>query len=151
MTEKSSKIQIDVRVTQNLDEGLFNYLSTGKGIERLRELFVQNQLLKSENEKLVEEINKHKNTLIGIRLSSRQSQANTDVMMGIFNTWLFHQSQMTPISLQDKKHPIISFYETERRKMLDNIAQRKVYNEKVNDEQTEEISTKKVEIEDDPF
>lgn len=150
MSNSTSKRQIDIRVTRTSDEELFNYLSSGKGIERLRELYQQNKDLKVQNQKLVDEINKHKNTLVGIRLSSRQAQNNSDVMLGIFNTWLFHQTEMTPISLQEKKHPLINYFESEHRKMLDNIAQRKVYGEKITEEKIVDHTPLNIDDE-DPF
>lgn len=150
MNEKHSKKQIDIRVTQALDEDLFNYLFSGKGIERVRALFEENVFLKAQNEKLIGEINKYKGELIGIKLSSRQSQKNTDMMLGIFNTWLFHQSQMSPISIQEKKHPVIAFFETEHRKMLDDIKQRGVYDDKPKQETKQDVTFPNFN-EDDPF
>lgn len=134
MTENKKK-QIDIRVTQASDKDLFDYLSEGKGIENLRALYAQNVWLKQQNSKLTEDVNKYKSELVGIKLSARQAQKNTDMMLGIFNTWLFHQGQMNPVSTHEKKHPILAFFESEHRKMLDDIAQRKVYQDKPKEEE----------------
>lgn len=129
MTEPNAKKQLDIRVTRSLDEAMFDYLSSGKGIEKLRELYQENELLKNQNAKLNDEINKHKGEWIGTKLSARQAQKNTDMVLGILNTWLFYQQEMRPISIQEKRHPVLAFFESEHRRMLDEIKQRAVYND----------------------
>jgi hypothetical protein len=127
---ENSKTKIDVRVVQERDPVLFEVLNnSGRPAVMLREIVTEWMSLKEENEKLKENIKQAKNDLTGIKLSARQAQKNTEMILGIMNAWLFTQQVPQPFSREDKQHPYLSYFDTEYRNMLDRIAQQKVYND----------------------
>ncbi len=157
MTEQN-KNKIDLRVTKEQNQRLFDYLndpSKGKPRENLARLFTDYEFLLEQNKRYQTEIEATKNQLTGIRLSSRQAEKNTNQLLGIVNTWLFYQAPMTPASISEKRHPLLAFFETEHKTMLDNVAQSKVYPKKkeveVPDELTSLIGSVPPPVDENPF
>ncbi|AYG01140.1 hypothetical protein [Lactococcus allomyrinae] len=131
MVEKNQTQEFNIRINQSRDNELFDYFSVDNKLEKLRTLFALNKQLEERNKELTEELSKYKNDLVGIKLSSRQAQKNTDMMLGILNTWLFSQNLTQPISLQEKRHPLIGYFDSEYRRMLDNVMQHRTFNDQL--------------------
>lgn len=143
MTQQN-KNKIDLRVTKEQNQRLFDFLndpSKGKPRENLARLFTDYEFLLEQNKRYQTEIETTKNQLTGIRLSSRQSEKNTSQLLGIINSWLFYQVSMTPVSISEKRHPMLAFFETEHKAMLDNVAQAKVYPKKKIEEVPDELTS----------
>lgn len=147
----NGKTQLDIRILRERDPELFEVLNVpGRSVEKLREIVLENERLQEENEGLRQGLEEFQNNLVGIKLSSRQAQKNTDMLLGIVNILLFTQQMPQPFSHQEKQHPYLAFFDTQYRNMLDDLVQRRVYKDKKSqDEVVSEVST--FETEDNPF
>ncbi|MDR2976710.1 MAG: hypothetical protein LBV19_05295 [Streptococcaceae bacterium] len=130
MSKNDNGKRISIDIFQDRDPELFEYFSNGQTIKLLREKFQESEELKSKISTFEDYVLKQRSDLVGIKLSSRQAQKNTDMLLGIVNTYLFTQENLRPVSPQEKKHPLLAFFDTEHRNMLDDVAQRRVYSDK---------------------
>jgi hypothetical protein len=125
------KSKIDIRILKDRDPELFELFDGSfPAVKVLRELVAEKAKIEAENQDLKLKSEQMKNDLTGIKLSARQAQKNTEMTLGILNSWLFSQQVHSPFSRREKQHPYLAYFETDYRRMLDDIAQRKVYKDK---------------------
>ncbi|GAB2022329.1 hypothetical protein RyT2_14030 [Pseudolactococcus yaeyamensis] len=134
---------VDARIYKSKQEDLFKLLVAEKHKPTiLGKILSERNFYQSEMEKLQAENQSLRADLVGIKLSSRQAQKNTDVILGVLNHWLHQQpTYQIPIDKQTNRHPFLAFYETQHKQMIDDVVQRKVYSDKAKKEVAETDDT----------